>query len=110
MNRVNTSPPSILLPSTGVIGAASSAPTFHMPAVQLLIAKDLSVPAFRELPDGDDETTTAYVGGDTEEQYEIQGCPQPISQCKLDDLVLDLSLSKISAELLPSRHKEKNLL
>jgi hypothetical protein len=34
-----TSAPSILLASTGRIGTASSTPTFHLPAVQLLTAK-----------------------------------------------------------------------
>src|ERR1700755_3458238 len=40
MNRIVTSAPSILLASTGRIGAASSTPTFHLPAVQLLTAKN----------------------------------------------------------------------
>ena len=39
MHRIVTSAPSILLASTGRIGTASSTPTFHLPAVQLLTAK-----------------------------------------------------------------------
>lgn len=42
--------------------------------------------------------------------YEAQDGPQPFSQCELNDLVQDLSLSKTSSELLASRLKEKNLL
>lgn len=72
--------------------------------------EELPVPACRELPDSDDEASTAYEGGDTEEEYEIQDGPQPFLQCELNDLVRDLSLSKTSAELLASRLKEKNLL
>lgn len=72
--------------------------------------EELPVPACRELSDSDDEATTAYEGGDTEEEYDTQDGPQPFSQCELNDLVRDLSLSKTSAELLASRLKEKKLL
>src|SRR5215470_8864507 len=40
MHRIVTSAPSILLASTGRIGTASSTPTFHLPAVQWLTAKN----------------------------------------------------------------------
>ncbi len=75
--------------------------------------EEIPVPACRELPDSDDEATTADEadeGGNTEEEYEAQDGPQPFSQCELNDLVRDLGLSKTSSELLASRLKEKNLL
>ena len=67
--------------------------------------EEIPVPAFRELPDSDDEATTADEGGDTEEEYEAQDGPQPFSQCELNDLVRDLSLSTTSSELLTSKRK-----
>ncbi|QQP31526.1 Uncharacterized protein FKW44_025149 [Caligus rogercresseyi] len=73
--------------------------------------EDIPVPAFTQLPDSDDEATITDERGDTEEfEYEAQDGPQTFSQCELNDLVRDLSLSKISSELLASRLKEKNLL
>ena len=72
--------------------------------------EEIPVPAFTELPDSDDESTTADEEGNAEEEYEAQDGPQPFSQSELNDLVRDLSLSKTSSELLASRLKEKNLL
>ncbi|QQP52525.1 Uncharacterized protein FKW44_004703, partial [Caligus rogercresseyi] len=73
--------------------------------------EDIPVPAFTQLPNNDDEATITDERGDTEEfEYEAQDGPQTFSQCELNDLVRDLSLSKISSELLASRLKEKNLL
>ncbi|QQP36648.1 Uncharacterized protein FKW44_021815, partial [Caligus rogercresseyi] len=73
--------------------------------------EDIPVPAFTQLPNSDDEATITDERGDTEEfEYEAQDGPQTFSQCELNDLVRDLSLSKISSELLASRLKEKNLL
>lgn len=72
--------------------------------------EEIPVPAFTELPDSDDEATSADEGGYAEEEYKEQDGPQPFSQCELNDLVRDLSLSKTSSELLASRLKEKNLL
>ena len=80
----------------------------NLPSARRPVAhcEEIPVPAFRELPDCDDEATTTDEGGDTEEEYG----PQPFSQGELIDLVRDLSLSKTSSELLASRLKEKNLL
>lgn len=73
--------------------------------------EEIPVPSFTELPHSDDEaTTTSTDEGGYAEEYEARDGPQPFSQCELNDLVRDLSLSKTSSELLASRLKEKNLL
>ncbi|QQP52342.1 Uncharacterized protein FKW44_004467 [Caligus rogercresseyi] len=85
----------------------------NLPSARRPVAhcEDIPVPAFTQLPDSDDEATITDERGDTEEfEYEAQDGPQTFSQCELNDLVRDLSLSKISSELLASRLKEKNLL
>ncbi|GBM28540.1 hypothetical protein AVEN_70135-1 [Araneus ventricosus] len=42
--------------------------------------------------------------------FSVDEGPQPFSQSELNDLVRDLGLSKVGAELLESRLKNKNLL
>ncbi|QQP31696.1 Uncharacterized protein FKW44_025380 [Caligus rogercresseyi] len=108
MQRIVTSAPSILLASTGRIGKASSTPTFHLPAVQWLTAKTFLYQRSHSLPNSDDEATITDERGDTEEfEYEAQDGPQTFSQCELNDQVRDLSLSKISSELLAPDSKRK---
>jgi len=72
--------------------------------------EDIPVSAFTEIPNSDDEATNSHEVGDTEDENEAQDCPQPFSQCELNDLVRNLSLTKNSSELLASRLKEKNVL
>ncbi|QQP53796.1 Uncharacterized protein FKW44_006400, partial [Caligus rogercresseyi] len=70
--------------------------------------EDIPVPAFTQLPNNDDEATITDERGDTEEfEYEAQDGPQTFSQCELNDLVRDLSLSKISSKLLATRLNRK---
>ena len=65
--------------------------------------EEIPVPAFRELPDCDDEATTTDEGGDTEEEYG----PQPFSQGELNDLVRDLNLSRFPPSCWPLDSKRK---
>ena len=109
-HRTVTSVPSILLASTGRIDTVFSTPTFDLPVVQLLTAKKFLYQR-SERPDSDDEATTAGQWcRPPRHHHEAQDGSQPFSQCELNDLVRDLSLSKTSSELLASRLKEKNLL
>ncbi|QQP40042.1 Uncharacterized protein FKW44_013952 [Caligus rogercresseyi] len=102
MQRIVTSAPSILLASTGRIGKASS--TTDLPSARRPVAhcEDIPVPAFTQLPDSDDEATIT-------DEREIQKSSS-MKHKMFNDLVRDLSLWKISSELLASRLKEKNLL
>ncbi|XP_047002304.1 uncharacterized protein LOC124619766 [Schistocerca americana] len=72
-------------------------PSAHRPVAH---CEEIPVPAFTELPNIDDEATTADEGGYiADEEYEAQDGRQLFSQCELNDLVRDLSLSKTSSEL-----------
>lgn len=86
----------------------------NLPSARRTVAhcEEIPVSALTQLPhiDDDDEATTSDNVGDTDQEYKTQDGPQPFSQCELNDLVRDLSLSKTSCELLASRFKEKNLL
>src|SRR5215469_775294 len=111
MHRIVTSALSILLASTGRIGTASSTPTFHLPAVQWLTAKNFLYQRSQSFP-----TATTRPPLKTSEDIQKRSMEhqidsrQTFSQSELNDLIRDLSLSKTSSELLASRLKEKNLL
>ena len=60
--------------------------------------------------DSVNDSTAAQESQEDKEAGFSDDAPHPFSQNELNELVRDLHLSKFSAELLPSRLKEKNLL
>ena len=72
---------------------------------------DIPVPAFKELPDIDEQESPMMSVSDDEEDYVVQesGAHESFTQMELNDLVRDLNLSKSSAELLASRLKKKTV-
>ncbi len=74
----------------------------ELPVHIFSVLSQITLPSTEE--DSSPEDDTRY------QDFSVEALPQLFSQVELNDLVRDLNLPKISAQLLASRLKEKNLL